>query len=1175
MNEYAASRMVINDNLVDALRWRAMHEPNRCAYTFLVDGELQEENLTYGELDLRARAIGAHLQQHGAAGERVMLLAPPGLDYVAAFVGCLYAGAIAVPAYPPDPARLARTLPRLQALIADAAPVVALSTSLIVSLAGALAARAPELGTLRWLAIDDAPATSAASWREPAVHAGTLAFLQYTSGSTAVPKGVMLTHGNLIHNSAAISRCFGHSRESCGVIWLPPYHDMGLIGGVLQPLFGGFPVVLMSPLDFLRKPLRWLEAISRHRATTSGGPNFAYDLCVRKISPEDRARLDLSSWALAFNGAEPIHAETMNSFADAFAPHGFRKEAFYPCYGLAEATLIASGGTKGAPAVTRSFHKRSLDEGVAVSSGDRGGDEKVLVSSGRSLPDQQLLVVDLATRTPAPDGRIGEIWVAGPSISRGYFRRPEETALALQATLIDGSGPFLRTGDLGVLVNNDLFVTGRLKDLIILRGQNHYPQDLERTAERSHPSIRPGCSAAFSVEAGGDERLVLVLEIDPRATAAHVVDAVRRAIASEHEVGAYAVVLTATGAVPKTSSGKVQRHECKAQFLADRLEVLAHDTLDEAAAEQGPAVTPPSRANLLALSPTERVEVLTTYLRARTAQALGLAPAMLDGDRPLVTLGLDSLKAVELANALEVDFGVRVSLSALLGDRGLSGLVSEILASLHSDAGPSAPSNRSPRPAVLPLSSPQERLLFLDQLEPGNPAYTIPVAVRLRGPLDAGALERSLTAIRDRHEALRTTFTRADGRTAQRIGLPGGAPGFDLAGSLTDLRSLPEVARDTEVRRLAHEEARRPFNLAWGPLLRARLLHTGDDEHVLLLTLHHIVSDGWSMGVLVRELGEHYGAFAHGIEPRLAPLPIQYADFALEQRRRLDDGGFEADLAYWKAALAGAPALTSLPADRARPDVQGFAGAEHGFPMDASVVGAIAALARSEGATLFMALFAGFAVAFRRAASLAEVIMGTDVANREHASTEGLIGLFVNQLVLRLDLGDMPTFRALLRRARAVVLAALAHGKLPFDRLVEAVRPTRSAGHNPLFQVMFVLENAPMPPLALDRLSLELLSTEGGGSPFDLSVLLAPADGGLRGVLRYRTDLYDPATVARLAFAFEDALTVAAADPDADLAAIDAAIDARERRRRLDEAERLRAARVGMFRGTRRKASAE
>ena len=653
--------------LVDLLHWRASHGPERRAYTFLGDGEAEERSVTYGELDRQAQVVAARLEILGvASGERALLFYPPGLNYVAAFLGCLYAGVVAVPAYPPRPNR---SVSRLRAIAANSKATVALTTTRILSRLERRSAYAPELESLRWLATDDGK-DPADEWHRPAVGADTLAFLQYTSGSTAAPKGVMLTHGNLLHNLAMIYHALGHTSHSQMVIWLPPYHDMGLIGGVLQPLYAGLPVALMSPTSFLQHPLRWLRAISRLGAHTSGGPNFAYDLCVRRTTPEERATLDLSSWEVAFTGAEPIRQETLERFVAAFAPCGFRREAFYPAYGLAEATLFVSGGSKTTPPVVLPVKGAELkrDRVVAVSAGEEVA--RMLVGCGRTLANQKVVVVDPDSLSRCPPGRVGEIWVSGPSVARGYWGQAEETERSFRAYLAEtGEGPFLRTGDLGFVHNGELFVTGRLKDLIVIRGDNHYPQDIELTVEQSHAALRPGGCAAFSVWSDEGERLVVVQELERRyvtsADLGEVVDSIRGAVAEHEGLELHAVVLVKIGSIPKTSSGKIQRGETRAAYVEGTLAAVATDVLPPPGGGE-PGIgsgyrdrgTPTARSGE---TETDRVlSVVRDFVRRRGRSEPARPGDSLQGD-----LGLDSLAVAELLVEVEMAFEVRLGDSVI------------------------------------------------------------------------------------------------------------------------------------------------------------------------------------------------------------------------------------------------------------------------------------------------------------------------------------------------------------------------------------------------------------------------------------------------------------------------------------------------------------------------------
>ena len=562
--------------LVELLSYRAQHHPDRTTYTFLQRGE-EVSKLTYSALDRQARVIAAFLQSMGATNERALLLYPPGLEFIAAFFGCLYAGVVAVPAYPP---RRNQNLSRLLSIVEDSQARFAMTTKSLLDKMEDRLSFSPKLAAIDWLTTDDLDSDYAGTWQQPRVDSNTLAFLQYTSGSTGKPKGVMLSHGNLLYNEQMIRVAYQHTEKTVFVGWLPLFHDMGLIGNVLQPLYLGIPSFLMSPVDFRQNPFRWLQAISRYQATTSGGPNFAYDLCVRKITPEQRASLDLSSWDVAFNGAETVRAHTLEQFATTFAACGFRREAFYPCYGMAETALFISGGFKTAFPITHKVEKAALEENRIVSATSENNDQvQTIVGCGQTWLEQKISIVNPETLTLCPTGKVGEIWVSGPNVAQGYWNRPSATEQTFNAYIADtGEGPFLRTGDLGFLQDGELFVTGRIKDVIIIRGQNHYPQDIELTVENSHPALRPDCGAAFTVEVNGSERLIIVQEIERsylrKLEVNAIVKSIRQAVTAEHALQVYAIVLVKTGSIPMTSSGKIQRHACRAGFLSGSLNVV-------------------------------------------------------------------------------------------------------------------------------------------------------------------------------------------------------------------------------------------------------------------------------------------------------------------------------------------------------------------------------------------------------------------------------------------------------------------------------------------------------------------------------------------------------------------------------------------------------------------------
>ncbi|HUN22977.1 MAG TPA: beta-ketoacyl synthase N-terminal-like domain-containing protein, partial [Anaerolineales bacterium] len=659
------------------------------------EGELPASEISYAQLDQQARAIAVKLQARFSPGERVLLLFKPGLEFIAAYFGCLYAGMVAVPSTPP---RTNKVSTRLQALSADSGAVAALTQADILANLQARFDILPELANLFWLNTEALHLPDADLWRPPSVTADSLAFIQYTSGSTSQPKGVLVSHGNLLHNLYAIRQGFRMDPNGKGVFWLPSYHDMGLIGGILEPMYIGSCSYLMAPATFLQHPSRWLTAISQLGGTISGAPNFAFQLCAEKVTPAERKKIDLSKLEILFCGSEPIRAETLRNFASVFAECGFRESAFYPCYGMAETTLIATG-YEGAQTLRTLKVERTALAGnrITQASADVPSEQiQELVSSGTPCVGMDLRIVDPHTRQELADGNIGEIWIAGGSVAQGYWKNESATAHAFRAFTYNGAGPFLRSGDLGFFAQNDhatkdLFVTGRVKDLIIIRGRNLYPQDIEHTVGNAHPALQLGMSAAFGAEIAGTEQLVVVQEVSRHArrpNVAEVAEAVRRAVAVEHGVQLAELLLIKPLSVPRTSSGKIQRFAAKQGYLQGTLEEVGRWS---ARAEQTPDATP----GLPSATPTPAEYIsspLEQFIAERIAATLKLPVSRIDRYEPFANFGLDSVQTVNLSAELEKHLGQKLS-ATLLWDFPTIAELAAHLAGTNAVQNPSLPAS--------------------------------------------------------------------------------------------------------------------------------------------------------------------------------------------------------------------------------------------------------------------------------------------------------------------------------------------------------------------------------------------------------------------------------------------------------------------------------------------------
>ncbi len=676
--------------LVELLRHRARHQGDRVGYTFLQNGDPDSAiDRTYGALDLRSRAVASWLQARGAKGDRVLMLFEEGLEYLDALFGCMYAQMLAVPVHPPDPRRLQRTLPRLLNIAEDAGITFVLTTADIAT------AAKDHLGTgalaqARWLALDELEEKVAGSWANHGATGSDLAYLQYTSGSTALPKGVMVSHHNLIYQLTDFDLGYGHTPDSTIVSWLPATHDLGLVYGRFMPLFVGCRCVFLSAAAFMQKPSRWPRALSAFRGTHSPSPNFGFEVAARKTTPAEVATLDLNPVEVLLNGAEPIRQESEELFFKTFAPAGLRPTAITHAMGMSESTakIVTEPVGRTPPRfvhIDGAAYERN--EIVLVERGAQGS--RTVASNGLPSSDTVVAIVDPSSRDRLPEGRVGELWVKGTTVAKGYYANADATESTFRARTTDGDGPWLRTGDLAFLHDRELYLSGRLKDVIIIRGQNHHPQDIEWSVGQAHAVLRPNCAAAFGIPDGPGEQLVVVTEVyeDKVKDAEEIFGAIRAAV-GEHGLAARSIVLLPARALPKTSSGKIQRSLARALFLDGDLPSVARWDAQESAAPLPPAEG--LLAALLAATGRKRSMLLVAHLRKVAAGLLGLDVADVEPDRPFGELGIDSVTAVDMVEQVGKALGLELSGTLLFDHPTIERLARHIVEERMAVADPGA-----------------------------------------------------------------------------------------------------------------------------------------------------------------------------------------------------------------------------------------------------------------------------------------------------------------------------------------------------------------------------------------------------------------------------------------------------------------------------------------------------
>ncbi len=1112
--------------LAELFAYRCEQAGSGLAYAYLKDIAAIDRQLAWGDLagevNVLAKALGARVEP----GARALLMYPPGLEVVVAFWACIQAGLVPVPAPAPDPIRRKHSLSRLQAILDDAQAALILTTVGIQAQCAEQSLVAADR-QVHWLATDQ-PAGEEWPSLEHRVSMSDLAYLQYTSGSTATPRGVMISHGNVLAQCEAIRQAAGVDAGSRSLCWLPYFHDYGLVHGILAPFYAGIPAFLLSPLTFLRRPLRWLEAIDRWDITHSGAPSFAYEACVKAYQKQPDWSGDLARWAVASCGAEPIHRRMIVAFTQTFAPHGFQGNAFMPAYGLAEATLVVSSTSRSETPHTITVDSAALESHrVEVRSPDMVG-ARELVGCGRPLPGSRVMIVEPGSGTECAAGQVGEIWVSSPSVALGYWRRTEATVETFNAQVSGRpSEPFLRTGDLGFFSEGQLVITGRLKDLIILNGRNIYPHDLEAAIETCHPMVRNGGCVAFSVDVDEIERLIIVLEVDRQQDLRvdEVATAVRVTLAERFEVPVWGVVLVRHGTIPKTSSGKVQRQACRTAYLDQSLAVVAAQMLivEEAVADSSSEFDGSQQGQ----DPFTNDGAIAAYVKRVFAEQSGLPISAIETGMPLVNIGLDSLGTSLVKNRLEQEFGVELSFGQLFGQGTVRDLEAYLLAS-RSEASSGAESRVRPQGGTAeltessllqeggevgrhPLSCSQERLWFLEQVQPGSALNHISIGMRLMGLLDLPAFTAGIQELVQRHDILRIGFA-----SVGEVPYQATSAGAVAKVSRISLRGISPLNRDAEIRRRVREEVLVPFDLGNPPLLRVLLLELGDGEHLCILTVHRLVSDGWSLRVLCRELAKHYLSRSDDRETASSHSQRSYLNFSQWQRDQLESERYVAQTEYWQRQLDRMPSLLDLPSDRSRPRVPRFQGGSRVRVLPGSMAEDLGAFCGRQGTTKFMTIYSALCAWLRRATRTTDIVVGTVLANRRQSQWQDVVGYCANTVALRMDLSDIETGEQLLRLARQTVCEAYDHQDVPFERVIGALKGRQAADSPHVFNIMIVWEDDPLSELRLDGLSVSPVPIDDVAVELDLTLLVVNGADGLELVMLYDRALFDGGTVDRM-----------------------------------------------------------
>jgi len=1113
------------------------------AFIWLPSGERESERLSYADLQGKAMAIARELPKtvhHKLAA----LLYPPGLDFISAFFGCMFAGYIAVPLNLPRPGRQTS---QLETIFADCAPSVILTTREHSSRLEEFT-RSTANSNAAVIATGDIAAAAGIGCHID-ISPDDIAYLQYTSGSTGSPKGVVISHRNAISNMEFIERGFVHSADALEVSWLPAFHDMGLVYGVLQPVFGCFPCAMMSPQTFVHRPLRWLESISRYRATHSGGPNFAYELCTRSFMNVPNQSLDLSSWRVAFNGAEPVIAETLARFEQTFKGAGFRRSSFYPAYGLAESTLKVTGPQPGQGPHIGVYDSSQLVLGKATPTSPDTVTAIQLVGCGQPAESDGIYIVNPETRRVCSEFEIGEIWINGPSVGQGYYKNNQVSSEIFHATTPDISGDFLRSGDLGFVHNDHLYVTGRLKDLIVIYGRNYYPHDIERTAEQGLAQLRPRSIAAFSVpnDGAGTEDLILVVETKAQTQEAfeELADKLRADLAQVMSLSVKQIVGVTVGSLPKTSSGKMKRSECRTSFLSGGLKFRYISSVEKSQIQNvlghGPRLETIAST---AAEPTSEFQYLDSAFVAEVLA--GSSSAIEDEKRQCLPTAFDSITALQIAYKIERKFGVQVSpVDVLQCDTiaDLEVLVENASVGRQMDVEP----NKDLFLRNAGIGSSQLSVLYQQVLAPQSVALNISRVVELMTDIDLAMLRATFNAVVARHPLLRASFPEFPETQTLHIAF----------GDEDDALPEMEVIETNDVAKEIEGVISRVFDLHRGPLFRMALIVQTDSNPMMVLSCHHSISDLWSLSTLFDEFWEEYSRRIDKKEINAHELDWGFNAYTKAEQEYVGSERSKNAQEYW--ATQASRAIQALMFGKPRPKNEVYRVEQLHFDIRRSTVVALRAFASQLAITLPELIFSSFHLLMGYYSREKVYRIGTSVHARSSARFESALGCLVNVLPVAVEYDAERSLHDAVVLAAKELRQSVAHGDYPYHLNLQKMVQAGGELNTSAVEIMFnfyrsslSVRNASIVPLSLGHpdhvidfhgVLMKTQALSRRESLHQMTLTCGEHEGGLLCTFECAVDIFDRPLTERIASSFRTIIERIASHPDAPVGAFCAETD--------------------------------